>query len=89
MNARDTEHGTIYRDADGSCFVELPFEKPPTSGGMPKPRKAIDCPPIMRHEAWRECVGEEILSDEDAGDCVCDVRGNPPPPTVPRVRCPR
>ena len=89
LNPRDGEGRTIYKASDGSCFVELPFAEPPTSGGMPRPQKAVECPPLMQHSTWAECAGEAILSTEDGSDCVCDTRGNPPPPTVPRVSCPR
>jgi hypothetical protein len=43
----------------------------------------------MRHAAFRTCAGAEVLSNESGDDCVCEPAGNPPPPTVPRVRCPR
>lgn len=89
MNPIDANGRSVYLAANGRCFVELPFEKPPTSGGMPHPTAEVPCPDAMRDPAWQECLGNSILSTESGDDCVCDRSGNPPPPTVPRVSCPR
>jgi len=89
LNPQHPDHGTIFAAPDGSCFVNLPFVEAPTSGGVPHPTKAVPCPSGMDHPSWRECAGEVIRASEDGDDCVCEVGGNPPPPTVPRITCPR
>ena len=88
LNARDANERTIFVAHDGSCYVELPFETPPTSGGMERPQQAVECPAVMKRPAWKECAGWEMRSNAEGDECVCDTSGNPPPPTVPRVRCP-
>lgn len=88
MNPEDASARTIYLAADGTCYVELPFQEPPSSGGQPQPQEAIVCPEAMRDPVWQACVGDEIRSTENGDDCVCDRSGNPPPPSVPRVKCP-
>src|SRR5688572_217227 len=60
LNARDASERTIYVAHDGGCYVELPFEKTPTSGGQERPQQAIECPAAMKKGAWKECAGWEM-----------------------------
>lgn len=85
LNWSDPTFGAYYR-ADEGCFLELPFDEPPTAV-VPPPTKAVPCPPAMRGPAWKACVGG-IVFQSAPDDCECRVFGNPPPP--PRaVKCPK
>lgn len=85
-NARDPSRGWIYRSAKG-CFVRVPDGRPRQPGELP-PAVDVPCPASMTGEAWRECLGDVVMSN-DAGDaCECFIGGNPPPPPAPMTRCP-
>ena len=88
INPRDAQQRLIYKESDGSCYVELPFVEPPSSGGMSPPQQPTACPEEMKDPAWDACIGAAILRNDAGDDCACEVGGNPPPPTAPRVSCP-
>ncbi len=89
LNPQDAEGRVILQRNDGSCYVNLPFPEPPSSAGMSPPSRTVECPPVMRQSAFGTCADTVVLANEAGDDCVCEPAGNPPPPTVPRVRCPR
>jgi len=89
MNPEDAQGRTVLLAEDGSCYVELPTPEAPRSGGADRPSQSVACPETLRDPAFRACTGHEIRATSRGDDCVCDTTGNPPPPTVPRVDCPR
>lgn len=88
LEARDGEGRTIGH-ADGKCWVELPFDEPPTSW-RPPPTQAVDCPTaVLDDPAYAACNGGSVhlKSLGPPLDCVCYFSGNPPPPPQD-VQCP-
>jgi hypothetical protein len=89
-NPRDGQGRAIFLSYSGErCYVELPFPEgeifPP---GSAPPQQDVSCPPTMADAAWLECPTGEILSAEGQDDaCLCEIMGNPPPPTQ-WVHCP-
>jgi hypothetical protein len=80
LNPVDREGRKIYAN-NGSCWVNLPFDVPPTSV-VPPPTKVVTCPPDMTTDpAWASCGGGELtLVTVEPLACRCFVFGNPPPP---------
>lgn len=85
---RDDQGREIF-GGSGNCWIQLPFETPPTSV-VPPPTEAVSCPEPMRTDpAWAGCAGGTIYlaRDGESGPCTCYFFGNPPPaPTA--VACP-
>jgi len=85
MNVRDPQGRTVYRGYHG-CYVELPYVEPPSSW-HPPPTLAVPCGPKMGSVLWTKCREGTITTNQDRSACICDVDGNPPPPTT-YVHCP-
>ncbi len=90
LNPKDASDRIVYLSHGGEgCYVELPF--PPDARvppGSSPPREIVTCPPIMSDPAWLECPTGAILAAEGVEEaCLCEVMGNPPPPTR-WVHCP-
>lgn len=85
---RDDQSRQIF-GGNGNCWIELPFETPPTSV-VPPPTQQVTCPdPMTKDAAWSACSGGTIYlaRDGEEGPCTCYFFGNPPPaPTA--VACP-
>lgn len=84
LNWSDPVHGTIYRGTAQTCYVQLPFPKPPTAV-VPPPTAPVPCPSAMLEPVWDGCVGGVI--DRFGAECRCQWSGNPPPPPQ-TVTCP-
>jgi hypothetical protein len=90
LNPTDAEGRTIFRSAEGACYIQLPPPSPeagtPAVSFRPPVRRPVDCPPAMLTAGWEACAGG-TLREGEGDDCLCTVLGNPPPP--PRVvACP-
>lgn len=86
LNARSANHGKIYANKNGSCYVRIPATRQLPPGAM-GPTSVIPCPPSMTHPSFAEC-SDGTLSRTDRGDCECrPFAGNPPPPPKP-IDCP-
>ena len=85
-NAYHPKHGMIYRGPKG-CFVRISDGKQRPPGAYPPPTD-VACPKEMESEAWGECVGETVMSNDAGDSCECFVSGNPPPPPRAMSRCP-
>lgn len=88
VNPRDGDGRPIYRNA-ARCYVELPFDEPPTAV-VPPPTKEVPCPAEMTSDpAWAECAGGAVVLSKvgPPPSCKCMVMGNPPPPERD-VACP-
>ncbi len=85
LNPHDAEGRVIHRVA-ASCYVELPFDKPPTSV-IPHPTKEVACPKEMLQPEWAACSGE-LRAKADKSECLCAMFGNPPPPPL-LMDCPK
>lgn len=85
-NPYHPKHGVIYRGARG-CFVHVDDGKTRPPGVFPPPT-AVACPKEMESDAWTECLGETVMSNDAGDSCECFVSGNPPPPPRALPRCP-
>ena len=91
LNAEHAEHGTIFRGADGACFVTVPREAAPPGevrlDHVPGDPKAVDCPERMLADFWLACPGGRLVVTEAHDACACQPTGHPPPPPRP-LTCP-
>lgn len=93
LNGRDPQNRLIFKASDGSCYIQLPPPPPapdaPPVSFRPMARETVDCPTSMQAAGWENCIGGRVLLPTDgAGECLCAVFGNPPPPPR-RVACPK
>ena len=73
--------GRAIHHGGGNCWVELPFETPPTSV-MPPPTEAAPCPPDLTNDAAYASCEYGTLTLKALGppaECICYFFGNPPP----------
>jgi hypothetical protein len=84
LNPADRVHGTIYRGAQETCYVHVPFATPPTSVQAP-PTETVVCPPVLLDPSWEACLRGEVTVTDAV--CSCFVHGNPPS-QVP-IACPK
>lgn len=87
LNPRDPDGRPVFVSGD-RCWVEVPFDEPPTAV-VPPPTKAIACPPVLVADpAWAACAaGTVSVKTLDPLTCECFWFGNPPP--APKtVACP-
>ena len=80
----------IVSDGAGGCLVEGDFEEGAmiAPGKRPPMRKAKSCPSFMKNPVWAQCTQGIMRANDDFTQCVCEFRGNPPPPPT-KLECPR
>jgi hypothetical protein len=88
LEASDPQKGTIHHGS-GSCWIDLPFDTPPTSVVPPKTERVVCPPEILKDPAYAACDGGEIhvLDLGPPVSCICYFWGNPPP-SPKDVACP-
>ena len=88
LEARDGQSRQINHGG-GGCWVDLPFETPPTSW-RPPPTEPVPCPPeITNDPAYAQCEYGQVhlKSLGPPAECACYFMGNPPPPQE-EIACP-
>ena len=89
---KDARGHSIYRKADGSCYVQVPKKGDPPKDLMSGERwvdnEAVACPKEFQDPAFAVMGDGTLLGQDDQGTCyLAQTFGNPPPPPQD-VPCP-
>lgn len=81
----DARGHSIFRKADGSCYVQVPKKGEPPKDLMSGERwvenEAVACPKEFQDPAFAAVPDGSVLGQDDKGKCyVAQTYGNPPPP---------